>query len=232
MQKECLDSANNLLTLVRQKTDAIGVAISFGKDSLTVLDLCCKMFTRVEGYYLFRVRGLSIVEGWADEVKKRYGVSVRMYPHFDLSRCYKNAVLQPHWATKVARINIADIERKFRSDTKVDWIVYGWRRSDSRSRALIMKQCGGYDFKARRVFPLRMWRRTDVYSYLESQKIAIPDGLGRKEQGGLDFHPEALKRLRDDYPADWKKWITDFPYSEIQVISKPKSEPQEDGDNV
>jgi 3'-phosphoadenosine 5'-phosphosulfate sulfotransferase (PAPS reductase)/FAD synthetase len=232
MQKECLDSANNLLSLVRLKTDAIGVAISFGKDSLTVLNLCCKIFSRVEGYYLFRVRGLSIVEGWADEVKKRYGVIVRMYPHFDLSRCYKNAVLQPHWATKAKTIKMPDIEKKFRVDANIDWIAYGWRRSDSRSRALIMKQCGGYDFKTRRVFPLRMWRRADVYEYLESQKIVIPDGLGRKEQGGLDFHPEALKRLRDDYPDDWKKWITDFPYSEIQVIDLPKSEHLKGDDNV
>ena len=60
-----IKSAMNLLRIVRQTTDAIGVAVSFGKDSLATLDLCCRMFLRVEGYYLFRVRGMAIVDEWA-----------------------------------------------------------------------------------------------------------------------------------------------------------------------
>lgn len=105
-------SACNLLGLVRQQTDAIGVAVSFGKDSLATLDLCCRLFPRVEGYYLFRVRGLALVAEWAEAVWRRHHVRVRMYPHFDLSRCYRHAVLQPHWRGlhQAPCVTLADLE--------------------------------------------------------------------------------------------------------------------------
>jgi len=88
-------AALNLLSIIRQETDVIGVAVSFGKDSLATLDLCCRMFSRVEAYYLYRVRGLRAVEEWAKQVRDRHGVRVRMYPHFDLVRLYRHAILQP-----------------------------------------------------------------------------------------------------------------------------------------
>ncbi len=215
-------SSLNLLRLVRQETDAIGIAVSFGKDSLAMLDLVCKVFRRVEGYYLFRVRGLSIVDEWADAVKRRWGVTVRMYPHFDLSRCYRNAVLQPHWnrLDKTPQIKMSDIDNHFRGAANVTWIAYGWRRNDSFSRALIMKQTSGHDPRSHRLFPLRSWRRQDVYDYLAARGIPLPPGLGRKDQGGLDFHPGALAELRDKHLGDWAKWLRDFPFAGLQLAGE------------
>ncbi len=215
-------SAINLLRLVRDCTDSIGVAVSFGKDSLATLDLCCRIFTRVEGYYLYRVRGLSIVDEWSDAIRVRYGVVVRMYPHFDLSRCYANAVLSPHWRGlgKVPRVKMADIDNHFRHEANIDWIAYGWRRNDSFSRALIMKQCGGFDPGARRVFPLRSWKRAQVFEYLDAHGIPRPPSLGRKEQSGLDFHPEALAALKKKHPADWERWLQDFPFAGMQLLDR------------
>lgn len=217
---ERLRSSANLLRIVRQTTDAIGVAVSYGKDSLAVLDLCCTVFARVEAYYLYRVRDLDIVREWSESVRARYGVVVREYPHFDLARCYRHAVLQPHWRglDRCPRITMADIEAVFRADAGVDWIAYGWRRNDSFSRALIMKRCAGIDFAARRVFPLRAWRRRDVYGWLDARRISRPPTLGRKEQGGLDFVRPALEYLRDRYPQDYRRWLTDFPFSEVQML--------------
>lgn len=212
-------SAVNLLKIVRAQTDAIGVAVSFGKDSLTTLDLCCRIFRRVEGYYLYRVAGLAIVDEWAAAVKARHGVTVRMYPHFDLSRCYRHAVCQPHWRglDKTPRIDMSDIEAAFRRDAGVDWIAYGWRRNDSFSRALIMKKTGGLDPAARRVFPLRSWTRAQVYAYLDARGIPRPPTLGRKEQGGLDFHEGALEELRKTSPSDYERWLRDFPFARVQA---------------
>jgi Phosphoadenosine phosphosulfate reductase family len=211
-------SAVNLLRVVREQTDAIGVAVSFGKDSLATLDLCCELFDRVEGYYLFRVRDLEIVQRWSEAVKQRWGVAVRPYPHFDIVRCYRNAIFQPHWKMPQATaVRMTDIENQFRRDANLEWLAMGWRRNDSFSRAIILKQNGGLDGRAHRVFPIRSWRRKDVYDYLAARKIPLPDGLGRKDQGGLDFHPEALRRLRDNHPADWQRWQRDFPLSGVQL---------------
>lgn len=224
MDKEKLNSAFNVLRLVRAETDAIGVAVSFGKDSLAVLDLCCRLFRRVEGYYLFRVADLDIVKGWAADVKSRTGVTVRNYPHFDLCRCYRHGVLAPHWQgfDKVPKIDMADIENAFRRDANVNWIAYGWRRNDSFSRALIMRKCAGYDPASRRVFPIRSFKRTEVYEYLQERGIPLPAGLGRKDQGGLDFHAGALTELREKFPEDWARWQRDFPFSGMQLL--PSSE--------
>jgi 3'-phosphoadenosine 5'-phosphosulfate sulfotransferase (PAPS reductase)/FAD synthetase len=80
-----------------------------------------------------------------------------------------------------------------------------------------MKKCGGIDFKAKRVFPIKSWTRADVYSYLITQGIEIPDGLGRKDQGGLDFHRDAINYLSDN---DKKRIFRDFPFAGVQVFSE------------
>lgn len=213
-----------MLRIVRDRADAIGCAVSFGKDSLATLDMCCRIFNRVEGYYLYRVANMDIVAEWAADVKRRWGVAVRQYPHFDLSRCYEHAVFRPHMQRKVPKIDMADIEQAFRKDASIDWIAYGWRRNDSFSRALIMKACAGMDFKTRRVFPIRSWRRQDVYKYLSDRSIPLPNGLGRKDQGGLDFHPQALLYLKNHYPRDWDRWRRDFPFAEAQILKLEKSQ--------
>jgi len=217
----CERSAMNLLGIVRECTDTIGVAISFGKDSLATLDLCCRIFPNVHGYYLFRVRDMRIVSEWTHAVEARYNIKVNAYPHFDLVRCYVHAVLQPHWPglENTPRISMSDIENIFRRDTDVDWIAYGWRRNDSFSRALIMKQSRGLDWDFRRVFPLRAFRRKEVYAYLDQHHIQRPPTLGRKEQGGLDFVPTALQWLKNHYPDDWQRWLVDFPFSEAQICN-------------
>lgn len=215
-----INSAYNILSLVRQETDKVGVALSFGKDSLTVLDLCCKVFSKVEAFYLYRVAGLRVVKKWRDWVKRRYNVTVRMYPHWDLSRCYKYAVLQPHWdeCRNVPSLKMRDIEEYFRGETGVEWIAYGWRRNDSISRALIFKKIRGYDPRSRRFFPIWNWKRSQVLQYIAENKIMRPESLGRRDMGGLDFHPEALRFLRDNYPDDWQKWLRDFPFSGVQLV--------------
>lgn len=217
---EHIKSAENMLRIVRSETDAIGVALSFGKDSLVTLDLCSKIFARMEAFYLYRVKDLQIVAGWARQVEKRYGISVMMLPHFDLIRLYKNAVLQPHWngLERIPAVKMRDIENYFRAKANIEWLALGWRRNDSFNRAIIMKHTGGIDFKAKRVFPLRSWRRAQVYNYLDAEGIERPDGLGRKEQGGLDFHPAALRTLKETSPEDWRKWLIDFPFAAIQLI--------------
>jgi 3'-phosphoadenosine 5'-phosphosulfate sulfotransferase (PAPS reductase)/FAD synthetase len=120
---------------------------------------------------------------------------------------------------------MGDIETAFRADAEVEWIAYGWRRNDSFSRALIMRQCGGYDAKAKRVFPLRAWRRQDVYAYLDERGIPRPDSLGRKEQGGLDFHPGALAALKEHYPDDYERFLRDFPFVGLQLAPSPRTAP-------
>jgi 3'-phosphoadenosine 5'-phosphosulfate sulfotransferase (PAPS reductase)/FAD synthetase len=217
-------SAISLLNLVRQQTDKIGIGISFGKDSLTTLDLCSRVFKKIYGYYLFRVRDISLINDWKAWTEARYGIEIMMLPHFDFSRCYSNAVLRPHIDHKIPKVKMKDIEDYFKAKTGVEWFAYGWLRNDSFSRALIMKQTGGFDEKNKRVFPLRAFKRSDVLQYLDDHNIPRPPSLGRDEQGGLDFHPEALRTLKEQYPDDWARWQKDFPFAGLQLLENQAEE--------
>jgi 3'-phosphoadenosine 5'-phosphosulfate sulfotransferase (PAPS reductase)/FAD synthetase len=215
------EEAKNLLQCVREQTDSIGVAFSGGKDSHVVIDLCASMFKRIEAYYMYRVPNLQMIQSLCERIKRQYEIDVQHYPHFDLVRCFKNAVFQPHWeAVKtIPSVKMKDIEDHFRKERGVDWIVYGWRASDSRSRAIILSRTKGIDFKGRRVFPLRRWKRRDVLTYLRHMKIPIPPALGREEQGGVDMHREVIKYLKEFWPEDLKKFLEVFPYAEAQLTN-------------
>lgn len=210
--------------MIRQSTDRLGIAFSGGKDSHVVLDLAAATFPRLYGYYLYRVGELKFIDKICRRAEKRWSIKILYYPHFDLYRCYKNAIFQPHWKAtdEVPKITMKDVEQTFRADTGVTFIAYGWRRTDSLSRALIMKSCHGIDLKAQRIYPIWQWRRSDVFSYLKIRNIPRPPALGRQEQGGADFHPEALRWLRDNYPDDYDKFIKEFPYAEIQTLANDK----------
>lgn len=215
----CLDTGRELLTRVRERTDAIGLAFSAGKDSFATLDLVAQAgFKRVEAYYLYRVDGLEAIERWLRWAEKRYGIKVRRYPHFELVKVFRHALLMPHYGDlgRVPKVTMADIDHYFRLDAEVDWIAYGWRGSDSYSRLMIMKQTGGFDTVAKRVFPLRDWKRGDVLNYLTLRGVPRPPTFGRVEQGGVDLHPIAFEYLRRN-PNDWKKLTEVFPFAEAHL---------------
>lgn len=226
-----VEAAENILKIIRGHTDHLGLAFSAGKDSHVVADLASKIFPQVTGFYLFRIEGLKVIERLCLRAKRLWNMDVIHYPHFDLSRCYGNAILQPHWTAldEVPVIKFKDVEMRFRSETGIEWIAYGWRRSDSLSRALILVHNGGIDWENKRVYPIARWSRQDVLSYLRMKKIPRPPTFGRAEQGGVDFHPLAMAWIKENYPDDFEKIRKDFPYVEAQIIEAQRIATVRDG---
>jgi len=222
MYQSKINTATETLRIIREIVPEIGVAFSGGKDSFATLDLCSKYFRRVEAYYLFRVRGLRCISELCNFVKQRWGITVRHYPHWDLRRCYKNAVLRQHIASREIKKTLGYdwniVEDRFRADAQVRWIAYGWRRNDSFSRALILKRNSGIDFQTNRVFPIFAFTRAEVLKYLQRALIPTPPSFGRVDQGGVDFHPATLAFLKNQYPDDYEKLVREFPFAPIQEI--------------
>jgi 3'-phosphoadenosine 5'-phosphosulfate sulfotransferase (PAPS reductase)/FAD synthetase len=214
-----LAAAVNLLRVVRAQTDCLGIAFSGGKDSHVVVDLAADIFPRLVGYYLYRVADLEVIARLCRVAERRWRMRVIHYPHFDLTRCYRHAVLQPHWpeTAQMPTVGWLDIEARFRAETGSSWIAYGWRRSDSLSRALILTANRGLDWQTCRVFPVARWSRRDVLAYLRARHIPRPPTFGRAEQGGVDFHADTIRWLDRYYPADAAKLRRDFPHVEIQA---------------
>jgi len=218
-----LQSAISILKFVKGYTNIVGIGYSGGKDSMVVLDLAYEFGFKIKAFHLYKVPDLKAMREMIERAKRRYGIEFYFYPWLTLSSMIKHSKLQPYWAVNfdIPNVNMADIENRFRAENpEISWILYGWRASDSFSRALIMKQTHGIDRKTFRAFPIWRWSRKDVLSYLKTKKIPLPEMWGRKEQGGIDLHPEVFKILKEKYPDDYEKYLKIFPYGRVYEIKK------------
>jgi len=215
-------AAENVLRIIRDETSEIVVACSFGKDSLATVDLCSRVFDRLHVFYLYRLPGIRLIERYRRLIKRRYKniVQIMMLPHFDLSRIFRYAVLMPHWRglEDTPALTFREVEDYVRLKTGVEWVAYGWRRNESIHRAVILKHPDGIDFNNFRVFPIWRWTAKDVYAYLHRIGIPPPPTFGRRDQSGFDFHPAALKYLRDNEPDTWRRWLECFPFSPVMLV--------------
>jgi len=219
-----LAAARGVLKWLKGQTCCVGLAFSGGKDSLCSLDLLIKEGFKVVPYYLYRVAGLEITNRLCALAEVRYGVEVVRLSHFDLAHRYRNAVLQPHWVELdgvVPALNMRAIDDYMRSTYDLEWLVYGWRRSDSLSRGLTLASNHGMDPAGGRVFPLARWNRQDVLAYLKLVGIPQPPSFGLNEQGGVDFRPVALAYLKERFPNDYAKIKECFPFVETQTGRAP-----------
>jgi len=214
-----LANAKTLLKYVRGQTSCIGVAYSGGKDSLVCMDLCCKIFDRVEAFHAVRIFDMKIVEDLKRFVLKRWKVDLKIYPWFLGTKELRARTLMPDLAIlkKVPRLDQKEIENRLKFETNVEWMVWGWRASDSITRAIGLSHCGGIDVKFKRVFPLRRWNRDDIYSYLRLNNIPYPFQLGGAEQAGIDLHPRSIAFLKNYYPTDYEKFLEVYPYAGARV---------------
>lgn len=217
-----LENARTLLKYVRAQTNALGVAYSHGKDSIAVTELASEMNFHLEAWMGVRVFGLRIVEEIKDFVLRRWGIVLRIYPWTMGVAELRKAFCQPNWKAveKLPSFSMKETENVFKLQTKVEWTAHGWRANDSLSRALALASWGGIDVKNKKVFPLRRWRRDDVYSYLRQRNIPYPPFLGQLDQAGIDLHPGSLSFFKRHYPDDLEKILEVYPYAEARIKEK------------
>jgi hypothetical protein len=201
------------------------VALSGGKDSLVILDLCCEVFSRVEAFHMYLVRGLRSVEDPVDAAAKRRGVAVHYVPHWDMSRMFKYGVLRPHMpaADKLRILAQKDVERSLTAKTGIRTFAYGERASDSFIRRFYTRENDGLRIRAERskLYPIWDWVDADVYAYLKAKKIPQPPRFGgSRKQSGFSLEPDCLAWLKEHYPNDYAKVLQVFPYADVQLTAR------------
>lgn len=210
--------------------DSVCCALSGGKDSLVILDLCCEVFTNVSAFHMYLVRGLRCIEDHIDAAGRRHGVKVHYVPHWALSRMFKYAVLRPPVAAadKIRILAQRDIERSITVKTGSHLFAYGDRASDSFVRRFYTRENDGLRIREQRtkLYPIWDWKDADVYGYLKAKKIPMPPRFGgERKQSGFSLDPECLQWLKDNHPHDYQKVLEVFPYADTQLIAGPDAVP-------
>lgn len=211
-----VQSAIVALRVAREHHEAVVVSYSGGKDSLVVMDLCVKTFSRVSAFYMAFLPGL-----WhTHEVKLRFAerwpnVELREYPHWVTSRCLKGAVYcDPARATdQLPSLSVQDIYRAVRAETGMSLIAFGGKRSDGVWRQL--------DATLRRdpllIAPLAEWRQMDVVAYCTRHDLPAPPSTDGRSSTGLDLSARSLQWLQRAYPCDFDAICEVFPYAEAAI---------------
>ena len=203
--------------LVRQaeRDQAVAVSLSGGKDSLVVLDLCCRTFPVVEAYFLYLVPGLEAVEAPARAAAKKQGVPLTVFPHWNLAEYMRRGIFH-HRVRQVPRLKFKTAERYIRLKMGIEWIAYGHRQSDSYNRRLFLEDAGHVEEHTSRLYPIYDWVDRDVRAYMKMRNIPTPPTYGQTgRSSGFDLTSECMEWLRKSNRRDYEKVLQWFSVAEI-----------------
>lgn len=227
-----LTHARKVISLVREQSDEAILFYSGGKDSLALLDMIAPRFNRIVCVFMYFVKGLSHIEKFLSIVNRYQNAELVQVPHFALNTIYREGVYCTPDAT-IPQSNLKKIRKQVRGLTGIDWVFMGMKQADGLNRRLMLK---GYREQAisdasKTAYPLSLWKKSDVLSYLNFRKLPTPIDYGMKtNSSGLVFNEDVFAWLRDNYPIDLEMIYAKFPLSrQILFEYDSKSKQVSDG---
>lgn len=212
---------NNVINLIREKTNEVILFYSCGKDSIILLDLLCKKFDRVVCVFMYFVKDLEHINKYINYCTTKYNnVEVLQVPHFMLSSIYRYGMYCPVDKSIKKLLTLKDIDAFVRGKFNIYYTVYGWKQADSLDRRVILRtyKMQAFNEATNKVYPLSMWLDGQVLSYIKLNKLANPIRYSKNKSGGLGFNTECYVYLRRYYPNDLKKILKKFPLSQQILI--------------
>lgn len=193
------------------------VAVSGGKDSVAVLDVCCQHFKRVEAYHLYVVPGIGFVDRYLDYLERRFGVKIARRPGQSLSH-YLRQGLYRATCVDVPAIKNAEIEADEMRRTGCLWRASGEKKADSLDRRAMISSWGPVATKWRRLFPLAEWSEAQVYNHLRRRGIPLSAGY-RFFNANWDSNLSGrhLAVIRRQWPEDYAKIKRYFPLVDAEA---------------
>ncbi|MCY2966270.1 MAG: phosphoadenosine phosphosulfate reductase family protein [Planctomycetota bacterium] len=191
-----------------------------GKDSLTVLSLCCQIFgaENVHGFFLFHVPDLECEQKTIRMAESRFGIEITQLRHPEASFYLQTSTLcklSIETENQIRRkLRWGDIEAIMRKRTGAGWFAYGHRMTDSPQRRAMIKSHAGIIENRRTCFPIYDWKPRDVIAFLRARRISIPAMFGstiNNTSGVSPNDPKCLRFLRDNHPQDYAKLLAIYP---------------------
>lgn len=211
--------ARAVLSWVRERTGTVLVAFSGGKDSLACMDLCAEAGLDVVPFFLYIVEGISFQERMIEWCERRYGVTVRRYPHPLLAEYLKCGIFRSTTRPDIPAYSWGALEKAIMRETQTERMVIGWKQSDSLQRRIVLRQ---YDMQAigpnGRICPLSMWGDKHVRAYLQARRLPKPESFGR--QGDVTLMARAVAILAERHPDDYQRLLRIFPQAGAQLARR------------
>lgn len=203
-------------------TQSVVVAVSLGKDSIAMLDLCCKNFRYVYPYFMYVVKGLEFQETYIRYIEKRYNVEMLRVPHFMLGVMYLAGMFRDtnRFTNECPRITPNDVVEYVRNYFNCEWVAFGEMICESISRNAMLKGIDGVDTMRKKIYPLAEWNPKKVKSYLEMHKIQLSPEYRYCKRSIGDLRPENLDVLKEHFPNDYARVKEVFPYIEAHEQRK------------
>jgi len=211
------NNSGNFMDTVQQinellRNEPIIVMFSTGKDSIVMADLLMKKYSgRKEFVFLYFVPGLEIKQRIIDHYEKRWNIKIHQQPHF------------PSLSLKTGKkYKMGDIEHGLRAKFNISYVAQGVRRDESLARRGMLKHLPyGIDEKYKKIYPIADFSTKDIMSYIKLNKLPLP--VEYQHGWKHDFSVpdvDGLVYLKNNFPNDYQKVITEFPKLEALVWAR------------
>lgn len=213
------DGPLSAVRAVAALTDAVIIGVSCGKDSLAVLELCSKHFSRIAAYFMYQIPGMSFQERYLGFLERRYKVQIIRLPHWTLGKRFQSAAYRPQTSLSLAcpAIKAPDVREHVRRQTGIDWFATGEKICDSMDRRKWLQGMKGINRPARLLYPIWNWSDAATYGYLKRNAIPLPPDYRLFGQSFGHFRAPILRAIRDEFPNDFAKIKNVFPLIEAVI---------------
>lgn len=214
MNKSKFGSVLASIAEVRRQTASAVVFVSFGKDSLTLLDLLYPRFDRLVCCFMFFVKDLEHINRYLRYCQMRYPRAEWVQvPHWNLSYVRRAGLYcEPEPDVKLRKLG--DVIDEVREATGLEWVFLGMKKADSLNRRLMLMQyqCSHYTNNGL-AYPLAELSNRDVMAYMRAAKLPAPVVYGKGMSNGIGFNADSFLWMREHCTGDLEKIYEEFPLS-------------------
>lgn len=194
-------------------TDSVIVGFSGGKESVVLLDLCCKHFKHVYPYFLYIHPNLEFQNRTLRWYEKKYGLEVLRLPHMDVSEFFHYGSFREGYY-EYPLIDINDIYAYLRVKYNTWWIACGERMDDSLWRRGMIHNSSSIDKNRGRFYPLAMWKTREVLDYIKYHKLYYSRDQKTEKKGSLSgLQGDQLYIVKKYYPDDYERILQLYPFA-------------------
>jgi len=217
--------AVKIINEVKNQTNSIILFHSgAGKDSIALLDLLYTRFDKVVCVYMYIIKDLEHINKYIYWTKRNYkNIEFIQFPHFAVSSYVKGGFMGIKKNPKQKLYTLSDITERARLKTGIEWVCYGFKKTDSLNRRLMLNgyEMGGINRPTRKFYPLSDYKNGDVLRYIKNRRLPTPINYGGNHQSSgtaltdLNF----LLYCKRKFPNDYNKIISTYPETEHKVVS-------------